>query len=332
MKCLVTGGAGFLGLHLAERLASLGHEVVVFDLASSIYHERGPQPRGDIWGFGKRNGITFICRDITQPALHNFRCDWCFHLAALADIVPSVRNPIPYHRVNVEGTVNVLDHAVRLGVKRFIYASSTSIYGIPKEYPTPETAPADPQYPYALTKWLAEESVMHFGKVYKLPVLSLRITTAYGPKMRSTGYGSAFKVFLAQKANNVPYTIVGDGSQSRDFVWVDDVVNAFIKAAESDVEGEVFNVGVGKPRKINDLLKLLGDENGVVYLPKRPGEPDVTWADINKARVMLGWEPQFSLEEGVKIMLARLDEWKKERVWTKETIEEATREWFRCLN
>ena len=315
MRCLVTGGAGFIGVHLAERLASLGHSVMIYDIVNPDSIKPIP-------------GVTYYCRNITNLSLLPV-CDWLFHLAAQADVIRSIENPWLYHEVNVDGTVNLLRHFE--GVKRFIYASSTSIYGIPKEYPTPETAPADPQYPYSLTKYVAEQYVMHWGKVYGLPVVSLRITTAYGPGMKSRGaYGSVFKVFMAQKANNAPFTVVGDGSQSRDFVWIRDVVDAFIKAAESDIKGEIFNVGFGQPRTVNSLVKLLGD-GSVIYLPKRPGEPDRTWADISKIRGMLGWESKVSLEEGVKEMLEHLDDWKGETVWTPQSIEKATTEWFKYL-
>lgn len=322
VKCLVTGGAGFLGSHLARRLAELGYEVKVFDL---LVTNAGRDM------FDQHN-ISYYYRDITQPALHDFRCDIVFHLAAVADIIPSIGNPYSYHHTNVSGTVNLLEHSVRLGAKKFIYASSTSIYGIPKEYPTPETAPPEPQYPYALSKYLAEVAVMYWGKIYHLPVVSLRITTAYGPGMRSRGaYGSVMKVFLPQKANDAPYTVTGSLSQSRDFVYVDDVADAFIKAAESDVEGEIFNVGFGQPTTLERLIDLLGADSGIVYLPKRPGEPDMTWADISKIRSMLGWEPKVPIEDGVKVMLNHLEQWKNEPVWTPEKIEQATKEWFRWL-
>lgn len=321
MKCVIAGGAGFIGKHLAHALAELGHEVVVFDLLASNYSSLC------------HPNIRYRHQDITQPALHDFRCDWLFHLAARADVIPSIEHPWTYHRVNVDGTVNVLDHAVRLGVKKFIYASSTSIYGIPQEYPTPETAPADPQYPYALTKWVAEQYVMHWGRVYRMPVVSLRITTAYGPRMNSRGaYGSVFKVFLAQKANGAPFTVVGNGSQSRDFVYINDVVDAFIKAAESPLaNGEIFNVGFGQPRTVNEVVDLLGADS-VVHIPRRPGEPNMTWADISKIRQYLQWRPAVSLEQGVKIMLEHLHEWKNERAWTREDIEQETRKWFKCLS
>jgi len=330
MKCLVTGGAGFIGSHLTNRLAELGHEVSVFDLVK-------PEEGSSLY----RPNVTYFEKDVSHSYLDVAKninrltayrgCDWVFHLAALADVVPSIDDPLSYHRVNVTGTVKVLNHCVKFGVKRFIYASSTSIYGIPTGFPTPETAPADPQYPYALTKYLAEQYVMHWGKVYHLPVVSLRITSAYGPGMKSKDYGSVFKVFLAQKANKVPYTVVGDGTQSRDYVFVDDIVDAFIKAAESDVRREIFNLGYGEPTTVNRMIELLGNENGVIYLPKRPGEPDMTWTDVRKIKRILHWEPKTSLEDGMKIMLEHLGDWKDEPVWTEEEIKEATKEWFKWL-
>ncbi len=317
MKCLVTGGAGFIGSHLANKLTSLGHEVIVLDKVE----------------ISDRNNVADhnLFGDISNYDTIYPDCDWCFHLAAMADVVPSIKNPVEYFRSNVDGTVNVLSHCLRSGVKRFVYASSTSIYGVPVKYPTPETESPAPEYPYALTKYLAEQWVMNFGRFYKLPVISLRITTAYGPGMKSKGYGSAFKVFLAQKANDAPFTVVGDGQQQRDFVFVDDVVDAFIKAAESDVKDEIINVGYGEPRKVIDVIEMLGGGE-VVYLPRRPGEPDMTWADIAKAYLLLGWEPKVSLEEGMKVMLEHLDEWKGETVWNPESIENATRDWFRYLS
>lgn len=319
MRCLVTGGAGFIGRHLAKRLAELGHDVAIFDLRSSK-ESLGPS-------------ITYYYRDITQPRLHGFRSDWVFHLAALTDIVPSIEKPLSYHRANVDGTVNVLDHCVRLGAKKLVYASSTSVYGIPNEYPTPETASCNPCYPYALTKHIAEQYVMHWGKIYRLPVISLRITTAYGPGMSVSagGYGSAIKVFMAQKAHGAPYTVIGDGSQSRDFVSVDDVVDAFIKAAESSVRGEIFNVGSRKPTTIKRLLELLGDSDNIVHLPRRPGEPDMTWADITKIRQVLGWKPKVTLEKGIDAMLSKLSEWSEVKVWSKEAIIKATAKWNEVL-
>ncbi|MBI2495884.1 MAG: GDP-mannose 4,6-dehydratase, partial [Candidatus Omnitrophica bacterium] len=182
----------------------------------------------------------------------------------------------------------------------------------------------------ALSKFLGEQAVLHWGKVYGMPVVSLRIFNAYGPRSRTTGaYGAVFGVFLAQKLAGKPFTVVGDGTQRRDFAFVTDVARAFFLAAVSDVDHGVFNVGTGAPQSINRLVELLGGE--VVHIPKRPGEPDCTWADITTIKRRLGWESHVSFEEGVRTMLERIEAWRDAPVWTPESIAEATQEWFACL-
>ncbi len=256
--------------------------------------------------------------------------DWVFHLAALADIVPSIVDPVAYHHSNVDGTISVLEAARAAGVKRFVYSASSSCYGLADIFPTPETAPIAPQYPYALTKNVGEQYVMHWARLYKLPAVALRLFNVYGPRSRTNGtYGAVFGVFLAQKLAGQPYTVVGDGTQTRDFTFVGDVANAFVTAAESEVSGEVFNVGSDNSYSVNRLVQLLGGD--VVHIPKRPGEPDCTFADITKIRTVLGWEPKVSFEEGVGIMLENIDYWREAPVWEPESISSATRDWFRYL-
>jgi UDP-glucose 4-epimerase len=257
--------------------------------------------------------------------------EWVFHLAALADIVPSIERPLAYHRANVEGTVSVVEAARLGGVRRLVYAASSSGYGIPDEYPTPETAPARPQYPYALTKHLGEEIVLHWAQVYGLPAVSLRLFNVYGPRARTAGtYGAVFGVFLAQKLARQPFTVVGDGTQTRDFTFVTDVVDAFVRAAAADVTGEALNVGSGRPVSVNYLVRLLGS-HGIVRLPARPGEPACTHADTTRIRRLLGWEPRCSFEDGVRIMLEHIDHWREAPVWTPESIARATQDWFTHL-
>ncbi len=256
--------------------------------------------------------------------------DWVFHLAALADIVPSIRQPLRYHRTNVDGTVAVLEAARSSGVKRFLYTASASCYGIPDEIPTPETAPIRPMYPYALTKYLGEYYTLHWNQVYKLPCVSLRLFNVFGLRSRTTGaYGAVFGVFLAQKLADKPFTVVGDGTQTRDFTFVTDVADAFIKAAESQVQGEVFNVGSGNTYSVNQLVELLRGD--VVYIPKRPGEPDRSFADTGKISQVLGWQPKVSFEEGVRIMTENIDQWRGAPVWDEASITEATQDWFAYL-
>lgn len=323
---LVTGGAGFIGSHLVERLLQEGHKVTVLDNFSTGRCE-------NLASLGRGSDLSVHEADIAEyeSISHFFHgVDWVFHLAALADIVPSIQRPLEYHRANVDGTAAVLEASRLAGVKRFIYAASSSCYGIPDAYPTPETAPIRPQYPYAATKSLGELLVFHWGQVYKLPVVSLRLFNVYGPRSRTSGtYGAVFGIFLAQKLAGQPYTVVGDGTQTRDFTFVIDVVDAFVKAAESDSRGEAFNVGSGYTYSVNRLVELLGGR--AISIPKRPGEPDCTLADTAKIRHMLGWRPRVSLEEGIKILLDHIDYWRQAPIWTPEKIADATRDWFQYL-
>ncbi len=325
---VVTGGAGFIGSHLVDLLINAGHHVTVIDNCSTgreanLAHLAG-NPRLE---FVKGDIVDF---DHIQQYFKNKAV--VFHLAALADIVPSIVNPRGYYAANVLGTMNVLEASRLHGVGRFVYTASSSCYGIPpkENYPTAETAPISTEYPYALTKYLGECTTLHWGKVYRLPVISLRLFNVYGPRSRTSGtYGAVFGVFLSQKLNNKPYTIVGDGNQTRDFIYVSDVAEAFAAAGFSPLDQQIFNVGTGQPQSINKLVSLLGGEK--VYIPKRPGEPDCTWADIHQIQSKLGWKPKISFEEGVRKILEHIEYWRQAPVWTPETIKEATQDWFKYL-
>lgn len=326
MKALITGGAGFIGSHLVELLMAKGHEVVVVDNLTSGRTD-------NLKSIASHPGFRFVNADIRdlsslRSAFENV--DWVFHLAGLADIVPSIEMPAQYFSTNVAGTFNVLECARDAGVKRFLYAASSSSYGIPDEYPTSESSPIKPQYPYALTKYMGEELVLHWSQVYKLPAISLRLFNVYGTRSRTTGaYGAVFGVFLAQKLNSRPYTVVGDGTQTRDFTYVTDVAKAFLCAAESQVSGEAMNVGSGDHFNVNRLVELLGGK--VEYIPKRPGEPDCTFADVRKINRLLGWKAEVSFEDGVGKMLANIHDWKDAPVWDPSSINQATEAWFRYL-
>ena len=253
------------------------------------------------------------------------------HLAALADIVPSIENPNEYYQSNVNGTFNVLQACRKYSVKKIVYSASSSCYGIPDEYPTKETAEIRPQYPYALTKSLGEQLVMHWCQLYNLPAVSLRFFNVYGPRARTSGtYGAVFGVFLAQKLAQKPYTVVGDGSQTRDFTFVSDVVSAIVSAAESDVSGEVINIGSNNTYSINQLVDLL--DGDVIHIPKRPGEPNCTWANISKAKQLLNWNPKVSLEDGVEILLDNMDYWSDAPIWDEKSIAKETEKWFEYLS
>jgi UDP-glucose 4-epimerase len=315
MKCIVTGGAGFIGSHLTERLLAEGHSVTVID----NFVTGRPQNLAAFRDSPKFKLLTADISDAQAITTAFANVDWVFHLAALADIVPSMERPLDYFRCNVQGTMNMVEASRNAGIKRFIYAASSSCYGIPDVYPTPETAEMKPQYPYALTKYLGEQIVMHWAKIYRLPAISLRMFNVYGPRSRTSGvYGAVFGVFLAQKLKNKPFTVVGDGTQTRDFTFVTDVASAFVAAAKSSVSDEIMNVGSGNTYIVNLLAKLLGGE--ITYIPKRPGEPDCTQADIGKIRRLLGWETNVTFENGVKIMLDNIGYWQDAPVWTPESI------------
>jgi len=322
-RVIVTGGAGFIGSHLVERLLREGHPVRVLDNFSTGRPENLTHLRD-------QPGLEVIQADVAdlEAILPLFEgVDWVFHLAGLADIVPSIQRPADYHRANVDGTFCVLEASRRAGVKRFLYAASSTCYGLPDTFPTPETAPIRPQFPYALTKNLGEQMAMHYHQVYGLPVVALRFFNVYGPRSRTSGtYGAVFGVFLAQKLAGRPFTVVGDGRQTRDFTFVTDAVDAFLTAARSALSGECLNVGSGASQSINRLVELLGGP--VVHLPKRPGEPDCTWADTTRIETQLGWRASVPFERGVEIMLENIDYWREAPVWTPQSIREATKDWF----
>ena len=267
-----------------------------------------------------------------KKIIDHFRgVDFVFHLAALADIVPSIQNPNEYFRANVDGTLNVLECSKKYKIKKIIYSASASCYGITKKFPTDEKSKIEVMYPYALTKWMGEELVMHWSKVYKIKVNSLRLFNVYGPRSRSNNnYGALFGIFLAQKLSNRPFTIVGDGKQTRDFTYVSDVVEAMYKACKSNISGQIFNVGSEKEISVNYIAKLLGGKT--IKIPKRPGEPDRSLADISKIRKYLKWSPKISIEQGIKILLKHIDFWKEAPVWTPKKINVATKDWFKYLN
>jgi len=325
MKAIVTGGAGFIGSHMVELLLEKGYEVIAIDNFSN-----GQLDNVEL--FKNNSNYTFYNFDVSKEFDTQVfdKVDYVFHMAALADIVPSIEEPQQYHDSNVTGTIRVLEACRKHKVKKIIYSASSSCYGIPDSYPTDEQAEIRPEYPYAFTKYIGEQYVLFWHKLYNLPVVSLRYFNVYGTRARTNGtYGAVFKVFLKQKLENKPLTIVGDGSQTRDFIYVTDVVRANLLAAESDVNGEIINIGTGNPQSVNHLAQLIG--GSTVNIPKRPGEPFSTHAKIMKAKQLLKWEPKVTFEEGVKIMLDNIEYWKDAPLWTPKEIEKATKAWFKYL-
>lgn len=323
---IVTGGAGFIGSHMVDLLLDQDFEVRVIDNLSGG-HERNLAHHSSnaVLSLEKQD----ICK--LNPEHSAFKdAKFVFHFAGIGDIVPSIEQPIAYMQTNVQGTVRVLEASRNGGIQKFVYAASSSCYGM-ADTPTNEDHKIEPLYPYALSKYQGEQAAFHWHKVYGLPVNAIRIFNAYGTRVRTTGvYGAVFGVFFKQKLSNMPYTVVGDGTQSRDFIYVTDVARAFFAAAKIEKIGEIFNLGAGNPQSINKLVELLGGP--VVYLPKRPGEPDCTWADITKITAELDWKPTIDFKDGVAKMVAEIDNWKDAPLWNPETIELATRTWFKFMN
>jgi UDP-glucose 4-epimerase len=323
---IVTGGAGFIGSHMVDLLLSEGFDVRVIDnftgghLQNLAHH--------------KNNASLEVCEaDIQEIAVDDpvFKgAKRVFHFAGIGDIVPSIEQPLEYMSTNVQGTVRILEAARQQNIEKFVYAASSSCYGL-ADTPTSETHVTSPQYPYALSKYQGEQAALHWYKVYGLPVNSVRIFNAYGPRVRTTGaYGAVFGVFFKQKLAGKPFTVVGDGTQTRDFLYVTDVAKGFLAAGSTDISGEIFNLGAGNPLPVNQLVKIIGGD--VTYIPRRPGEPDCTWADITKITSKLGWAPKVSFEDGVHNMMKNIDNWQDAPLWEPENIAQATKTWFKYLS
>ncbi len=323
---IVTGGAGFIGGHMVDLLVAEGFAVRALDNLVGGRLQNLEQHRGN-------PDVAVDTRDVRALAPDDafWRvAQYVFHFAGIGDIVPSIDRPIDYLSANVLGTVHALEGARAAGARKFVYAASSSCYGMTRELPTTEQAPIQPEYPYALSKYQGEQAALHWGQVYRLPVNSIRIFNAYGTRSKTSGaYGAVFGVFLAQKLAGRPFTVVGDGTQRRDFLFVTDVARAFYLAATTPRVNEVYNLGAGRPQTVNRLVELLGGP--VIHLPKRPGEPECTWADITKITRDLGWRQQVPFEEGVARMLAQIDYWRNAPVWDPASIERATKNWFEFL-
>mgnify|MGYP001445267978 CR=1 FL=1 len=329
MKIIITGGAGFIGSHLAEDLIKKKNikKIVIID-------DFKDGSRKNIKNFEKNKKIKVYKIDInkikkTDPIFKN--CKFIFHLAALADIVPSIVDPFDYCKTNIMGTINILEAARYNKINKIIYSASSSCYGIPKKYPTYEDGKIDPKYPYAFSKYIGEQAIIHWSNVYKINFVSLRLFNVYGTRSRTSGtYGAMFGVFLAQKLHGKPFTIVGNGRQTRDFTYVTDVIDAFLKAAESKIVNEIFNIGSGETVSINKIIKLLGGKK--VFIKKRPGEPDCTFANISKVKKLIKWKPKIKIEKGIEYLLKDINYWKKAPIWTPKKINKATKLWFKYIS
>lgn len=307
IKVFITGVAGQLGSQLAEDCLKKGWLVVGFDNLST-----GSTDNLNLFTI-KHSDFTLVTNHNNIPFL---KYDYVFHCAALANIVDSIKEPFNYYINNVSLTMNFLEFFRAIGCKKFIYCASSSCYGDSPPLPTDENAPIDCKYPYALSKYMGEELVLHYGEIYNMPVISFRIFNIYSPYIKSgKGYGSVIKTFarsyLEIFKDKKPLIMIGSGMQNRDFLHVKDCSRALIMGAESDIKNEVFNLGANEPHSINYLIKLMfGDDYPRTSMEPRPGEPNTTWADTEKIQEALGWKPEISFEQGIAEVIENIENYR----------------------
>jgi len=307
MKALVTGGAGFIGSNLVDALVARGDEVTVIDDLST--GKRRNLERALV------NGAALEAVDIRYPeavsdVVARTQPDVIFHLAAQIDVRKSVADPAADARINVEGTVNVLSAAQAQGVRRVVNTSTGgAIYGEGRQIPAPEDHPSAPEAPYGLSKWCAEQYCEIFTRLHRLSTVSLRYGNVYGPRQDPLGEAGVIAIFCGKVLDGGTATIFGDGLQTRDYVYVDDVVDANLRAAETDTAGPV-NIGLGAQKSVLDIVEVLklNAPNGfdLEHAPERPGEVQHIALDPSRAREELGWEAKVELEEGLKRTLDSL--------------------------
>ncbi len=317
-RAIVTGAAGFVGSHLVEHLIQEHWEVIALDRQ---------YPR-----FNLRSAEYVRCdlEDHRSVGQLKLEADVVCHLAGYGEMLGALRDPAAYLQANVIGTAAALELARAAGAKRFVYAASSSCYGARPPVPTAEDAPIDTGHPYALSKYLGEQAVFHWARVYGLEVNSLRLFTAYGPRMRkSDALGPVLNIFLAQRAHGEPLTIVGDGTQGRDFVHARDVAEVFYLAAAAGMHGQIWNVGSGETQTIDHIADLIGGPT--VRIPERHGDPHTARADIFKLQRDLGWTPRVSFEDGLAELLADTAAWRDAPVWLPDVMQRETAQWQALL-
>lgn len=296
MKCLVTGGAGFIGSHIVDLLVSEGMDVLVVDDLSTG-SEAALNPKAELAAVDIRDpdSLTRHARDV----------DLFFHAAALPRIQPSFHQPVEHEEVNVVGTIRCLQAVIGTRIRKFVFSSTSALYGNTRRLPTPEDTAPELLNPYALQKYAAEQYCSVLGGRFDIPCIALRYFNVYGPRSFNeknpyNAYTSVVGIFNRQKKAGTPLTVTGDGEQSRDFVHVYDVARANLMAALSDRRLSAYNVGSGTSTTINSAARMFSSD--VVYLPERPNEARATQADTAKIRREMGWSPQINLEEGVKFL------------------------------
>jgi len=304
-KVLVTGGAGFIGANLVRRLLQEEYSVVALDNLSSGKLE-------NLQGVQNHCNFKFVQGDVRDAKTVKLALDgvaFVVHLAALIDVSASVADPTLTHEINVTGTLNVLKEAVRQSVNKFVFASSTAVYGDAKALPIREETPCEPISPYAASKAAAEAYCSAYSGCYGLDTVRLRFFNVYGPKNENSVYSGVITKFLRKAQQNEALTIEGDGEQTRDFIYVDDVIQALVSALEGhDVSGEVFNVCTGSPISINNLahtlIAVMGKKLEITHVQPRVGDIRVSYGDPSKAATRLGFKAKINLADGLKKLTA----------------------------
>jgi len=300
-KVIVTGGAGFIGSHLVDALVDQNHQVIVIDDFSTGSKKNLEKNKTKIKILEIPLSIEKLLKKIPKLLIGT---DYIFHLAALPRIERSIEDPIGTHQANVEGTLVALELSRILKVKKFIFASSSSVYGIQKRIPLNETLTPNPQNPYAYQKLMGEYYCQIYSQNHNLEIIVFRLFNVYGPRMFSKGsYKLVFTKWIDQIKNGAPLTIYGSGHQTRDFTYISDVVRGFIFGINTQLKKtyDVINLGGGKEKSIIDMAKLF--KKDMQYLPSRPYEEKFKEADISKAKKLLKWNPDISIDEGIKKLL-----------------------------
>ena len=296
-KSIITGGAGFIGSNLTDNLVRIGDKVIILDNFVS--------GKKNNLAHHKKKDVKIVKLDISKSKnLDKYfkGVDYIFHLAGLAEIIPSIKNPKQYFDNNVIGSLNVVEAAKKAKIKKLIYAASSSCYGTPKSFPTSEKDKIDLKHPYAVTKFMGEELIMKYASIFNMPNISFRFFNVYGPRLNTSGqYSAVIGNFLSQTRKKKPLTIVGNGKQTRDFIHVDDLANAFIKVIKSKSVNKIYNLGSGKRTSINTIAKIFGGKKK--FIPIRPGEPRNSLANISKIKKEINWKPKITIEEGIKRLL-----------------------------
>lgn len=324
---LITGCAGFIGSHLVNFLLNKNQKVIGIDNLCSGKSK-------NLKNAFKNKNFLFFRGDIKNiyKILKNkkIKIDYVFHLAGHGELIPSIEKPVEYFNNNAMNTVHLIDYVRKNHkIKKFIYAASSSCYGIVNGK-TNEKSKISIEHPYAFSKYVGELACLHWGKVFKMPIISIRIFNAYGPRSRTSNvYGAVIGVFLKQKLMNYPLTIVGNGFQKRDFLYISDLCRAFYMASKSNLNSEIFNLGRGKAESVNYLASLISNKKK--FIPWRPGEPKFIEANISKIKSKLRWRPTTKLKDGMRKVIKEINFWKNAPLWTNKSIRQATKNWHKYL-